>query len=670
MQPTTPAERRLLAALTRADPADFTEGTFIVSPKLPGEDDETLRLRPCFVQWLATAGPGAPRLPPTGLLVRGALIHQPGAPGLSLEGCTLAQDLGLVACRFRAAPVLRGARLRSLFLNASHLPGIVGDRLRAEGSVFLRNATVEGEARFLGARIGGSLDCSDAKIRRSDAKALSADGVQVEGDVFLRNATVEGEARFPGARIGGDLDCTDAKLRRPDAFALNADGVQVEGSVFLGNATVEGEVCFVGARIGGAFGVERSSFVRPGNDALALHNAIVKGGLFLRQDTRVDGRLGLSGASVGSLADEPACWPAPGNLDLARFDYGAFLGKGVSAAERIRWLGLQQDVKRGFDFSPQPWEQCAKVLREMGHASDARAVLVDKEQQLRAHRRQERRIDLAAARLRRRIDTARPPRSDRIAAQARIFLASLHTEQRYFADRLRDAVTPERLQFPTLTGAIQREERHAATQAARQAHLPWLGARSRTAGLWWSLLGRRVWDHVLGIAVGYGYQPQRALFWALGFWLTGALVFAMVDGRDGMMPNNAFIIRAPEWVRCTHPAGQPIELSQPARLSEPVFGGRPATGVLTTGLQRPGERSVDCFHRQPEGADYPYFEPLSYAADTFLPIVDLHQQEYWTPNRDTWEGWTGRGYLWLHILLGWALSLLAVAGFSGIVKSD
>ena len=26
--------------------------------------------------------------------------------------------------------------------------------------------------------------------------------------------------------------------------------------------------------------------------------------------------------------------------------------------------------------------------------------------------------------------------------------------------------------------------------------------------------------------------------------------------------------------------------------------------------------------------------------------------------------------LWLHIALGWVLSLLAVAGFSGLVKSD
>ena len=44
-----------------------------------------------------------------------------------------------------------------------------------------------------------------------------------------------------------------------------------------------------------------------------------------------------------------------------------------------------------------------------------------------------------------------------------------------------------------------------------------------------------------------------------------------------------------------------------------------------------------------------------------LPISD---------DRASTLGWLARMYLWLHIALGWALSLLAVGGFSGLVKSD
>jgi hypothetical protein len=59
-------------------------------------------------------------------------------------------------------------------------------------------------------------------------------------------------------------------------------------------------------------------------------------------------------------------------------------------------------------------------------------------------------------------------------------------------------------------------------------------------------------------------------------------------------------------------------------------------------------------------------------------VVELEMQEHWIPDEPQSDGlpwherigvWT-RAYLWLHIALGWALSLLAVAGFSGLVKSD
>lgn len=36
------------------------------------------------------------------------------------------------------------------------------------------------------------------------------------------------------------------------------------------------------------------------------------------------------------------------------------------------------------------------------------------------------------------------------------------------------------------------------------------------------------------------------------------------------------------------------------------------------------------------------------------------------PGVDMWA----RRFLWLQIIAGWALSLLAVAGFSGLIKSD
>jgi hypothetical protein len=79
--------------------------------------------------------------------------------------------------------------------------------------------------------------------------------------------------------------------------------------------------------------------------------------------------------------------------------------------------------------------------------------------------------------------------------------------------------------------------------------------------------------------------------------------------------------------------------------------------------------------------NYPKFQPSFYSLDCFLPIIDLKQKSAWSPNankgyevvkpsvgfRVRWGGLL-RGYLWAHTLLGWALTTLWVAGFTGLVR--
>ncbi|MEE9453375.1 MAG: hypothetical protein V3V13_03190 [Paracoccaceae bacterium] len=71
------------------------------------------------------------------------------------------------------------------------------------------------------------------------------------------------------------------------------------------------------------------------------------------------------------------------------------------------------------------------------------------------------------------------------------------------------------------------------------------------------------------------------------------------------------------------------------------------------------------------GANYPAFNAFIYSAGVLLPIIDLEMQSNWIPDENRgWLGEKARWYLWLQIAMGWALSLLAVAGFAGLVKSD
>ncbi len=132
-----------------------------------------------------------------------------------------------------------------------------------------------------------------------------------------------------------------------------------------------------------------------------------------------------------------------------------------------------------------------------------------------------------------------------------------------------------------------------------------------------------------------GARRRRAAIWARGFLLFGWLVFAVAGGHGAIKPNKAFMLRQAAWTDCAPDEGR-------ARLM--------------------------CF--EAKAPSYPTFNAFIYSADTLLPIVSLEMQEYWIPDDDTGRGAWARGYLWLHIAVGWALSLLAVAGFSGLVKSD
>jgi hypothetical protein len=141
----------------------------------------------------------------------------------------------------------------------------------------------------------------------------------------------------------------------------------------------------------------------------------------------------------------------------------------------------------------------------------------------------------------------------------------------------------------------------------------------------------RCWSWVLKVILGYGYKPERALIWAFLFVFIGFRVFY--------------------W-------GRSEELIQPAK------------GPTYIGEADNGKELV---------SSYPSFDPLAYSIDTFLPIIDIQQSEYWRPDtsKKCWllqkERSCGaflRIYLWIHIIFGWLLTTLFVIGFTGLVRKD
>jgi hypothetical protein len=116
-------------------------------------------------------------------------------------------------------------------------------------------------------------------------------------------------------------------------------------------------------------------------------------------------------------------------------------------------------------------------------------------------------------------------------------------------------------------------------------------------------LAGRLWGLLLDALVGYGYRTWQAGLWLLGFLLMGWLVFA---------------------------------LAYPAQM---------------TPTKQPGE-------------PLPHFQPLAYALDTLLPVVDLRQQDNWIPSG------LAQWWAWISILAGWILTTAVVAALTGLIKKD
>ena len=130
---------------------------------------------------------------------------------------------------------------------------------------------------------------------------------------------------------------------------------------------------------------EGGTFKNPEGVSLDLEGAQITGTLYFRHLVeKPAGWLDLRSARVGELADDVESWPNPGELILDGFIYDHLARSGPhTAKERLDWIGRQPAT----DFSLQPYEQLAKVLRGMGLEHDARRVAIAKQRVLRKLRR-------------------------------------------------------------------------------------------------------------------------------------------------------------------------------------------------------------------------------------------------------------------------------------------
>ena len=527
---------------------------------LPGAGDTDRQVRATLIRALLLGGDDLPVMHEKGLRLGGAWV----TGTLDLEGCRIPRDIGLLDCRFDAIPVLRSAVIDTLSLDGSVLPGLTADRLEARGDLLFRAATIDGLVALKGARIEGDLVFDGATLSNTAEICIAAERIAVRGGVLFRGARLDGELVLSGGRIGGHLDLVGVAIDRAGGFAVEANSVTVGGDVALRHAAITGSFDLQTARVGGDLDLSGAALSAPGGMALNLDRTKVAAAFFLRDGARIDGTLSLAGAELGAMLDDPASWPAKGDLVLNRCQYGAFLGAAADAPRRLDWLARQTPSRWGEDFWPQPYEQLAKVLREMGHDDDARDVLMEKERLSRRSRRDR---------------TANPVRRGLLLAI----------------------------------------------------------------------------DTVLGLTTGYGRMPLLALVWMAVLWALGAMLYTHLESVGALRPYSVVILRSPEWVLCSVPQGE-----QQFMVS---------LGAERDGLAQPGQTQMACFLQQPEADAFPKFNAVMLSAEAIIPGIGVGQKDIWSPDTRTKIGYFGKWFAYFQTLAGLALGLLAVAGFSGMVKS-
>ncbi len=399
--PTT-AERKLITATQAGETCYLTDKA---NPTRPTANTDATSIRPPLLRLLILGGTKDCGLHERGVQLVGGWIEDP----LDLAFCTGKGATVLDFCHFEFEPNLTQTTLQQLSLDNSTFPGLMAQGAQISGGLFLQFVIATGTVKVGGAEIGGQLDCEGAKFdggidkKGAQQRALNAQGVEVGQDIFLRSVTATGTVDLGGIKIGGQLVCEEAKFdggkdkKGAQQRALNAQGAEVGEDLLLSTVIATGTVAVNGAKIGGVLTCEGAEFDGNGERALHAQRMRVTQGFFFRKVKKVKGLVDLNGAHVGDLVDDVKSWPTgKDSLILDGFTYDRIAGTSPTTfAARRDWLETGSHWEG--DFRPQPFTQLARVLRQMGHAGEARKVLIEHERLLAAHRLESDRKDFRDA---------------------------------------------------------------------------------------------------------------------------------------------------------------------------------------------------------------------------------------------------------------------------------
>lgn len=617
----TPAELALIDAASRGESAT-------ISQTVPNLKSPHVLIRAALLRYLILGGCKDFRTQPSGVTVNGAWIggrldlrFTKAYGPIDLYNCYVAERAELVQLQADGLAIV-GATL---------VDGINASRLRVTGNVTLNGSRSEGKISLSGAEIGGHLSCVRASLRKPGGSALKAQGMTVSSSVLLEGTVTEGMVSFLGAQIGGQLVCIGSDFSNMDGHALQAQSARIQGDVLMCYASCSGEVSFLGAEIGGVFDCSQATLRKPNGLALNAQRLVLKEGFVWRRIQGLSGTVDLTSAHVGDLWDDPESWAQVDTLFLSGFLYDHLHGR-IDVDDRLAWLKKGAVSRR--EFYPQPYEQLAKLLRDTGHRSDARAIMVAKEKEqrraarMRWHAERQWRRDLVAAS---RMDDA--ARTDAITA---LTVRRPTDENLSRLAMLYPVDTDKPFTEPMTLQLAQQQFRAEQRGFILRKKL--------------SSIGSVIADRIFGLVVGYGHKPERS-FYMLVILIAVGWFLADRAWKDGdFAPTIGPVLMSQGW----QSLATDVRITNPAQVWSDKFMLSPDGVPILT-----------------EGRDYETFHPVAYAVDVVVPIISLGQEASWAPSttRGPW-GWWLWWVRWFLTALGWIVTAIGAAAVTGVIRRD
>jgi len=474
---------------------------------------------------------------------------------------------------------------------------------------------------------------------------LLAAQLRTQGNLELNDGfTSHDEIDLVGAHIGGQLNFNGATITNPDGIALRADGLTVDQALLFGSGfRARGEINLNGAHVGGQLNFNGAALTNTDGVALDATDLTVDQLMLCGSGFHAEGNVNLGGTHVGGqLSFVGATLTNPNGValhaDSLTIDEHMLCHGGFRAEGEVNLIGAHVGGQLNFNG--------ATLTNPNGMALCADGLTVDQAMLCSTGFRAEGEVNLRGARVigQLNFDGAVLTNPDGHALylqdlHARAFLLRPKTPPEGEVDLTNAQVgffLDEEATWPTslaVRGFIY-DALYERTPISVTARLRWLDrdpagyapqpyeqlvavyrragrdedarkvaiARQRARRGVLKLPGK-VWNSLLRWTVGYGYRTWQAGGWLLRLLVVGAAIFA--------------------WAY-------------------------------------PGDMAL----AKKQGDPLPAFQPWVYSLDVLLPVVNLHQEEFWIP-----QG-VARWWAWFSILAGWLLTTMVIAALTGLLKKD